>query len=67
MPDSLCAQLELLEGIDSQPVEQPHIRNVSKTYPNGVEALKDVTLTIIFVSHRQLMFSNGSNRRAAAT
>ena len=23
-----------------------HIRNVSKTYPNGVQALKDVTLTI---------------------
>jgi ABC-type phosphate/phosphonate transport system ATPase subunit len=22
-----------------------HIRNVSKTYPNGVQALKDVTLT----------------------
>src|ERR1044071_50240 len=25
---------------------QLHIRNVSKTYPNGVQALKDVTLTI---------------------
>jgi len=23
-----------------------HIRNVSKTYPNGVHALRDVTLTI---------------------
>jgi ABC-2 type transport system ATP-binding protein len=23
-----------------------HIRNISKTYPNGVHALKDVTLTI---------------------
>ncbi len=26
-----------------------HIRNVSKTYPNGVQALKDVTLNVVEV------------------
>jgi ABC-type phosphate/phosphonate transport system ATPase subunit len=31
---------------DREPAMTLHIRDVSKTYPNGVQALKDVTLTI---------------------
>ena len=30
----------------TEPRMELHIRDVSKTYPNGVQALKDVTLTI---------------------
>jgi ABC-type multidrug transport system ATPase subunit len=39
--------LRLIDGFTKgQTTMELHIRDVSKTYPNGVQALKDVTLTI---------------------